>query len=284
MDNRIEGVPQGRESGHRFAPILVNRPPRQVGRSIKVVAFNAHGGSRFDGIIHCLRREPLTGADVIFLCEAGWRHPRSAWREFAADLAAALGMSFAFLAQFGIPRMHGEPTALKGNAILCSQPLDNARPAPIPNRLLHPRLARMLGGPAGLTAQAHFNGRAIAFGVVHLNSRWDPPGREWQMREFLAKIPDHGPAIVAGDLNTTTIAMHSPRAICRGAYQFLREPRRLSDPRRWETLFARLTQAGFQTDGANAPGKRTFTFSRAIPRWLRPNLDWIAVRGLEPLH
>ncbi|MGH7001927.1 MAG: hypothetical protein ACREEA_10520 [Stellaceae bacterium] len=104
------------------------------------------------------------------------------------------------------------------------------------------------------------------------------------MREFLAKIPDHGPAIVAGDLNTTTIAMHSPRAICRGAYQFLREPRRLSDPRRWETLFARLTQAGFQTDGANAPGKRTFTFSRAIPRWLRPNLDWIAVRGLEPLH
>jgi hypothetical protein len=67
-------------------------------------------------------------------------------------------------------------------------------------------------------------------------------------------------------------------------YRLLREPRRLSDPRRWETLFARLAQAGFQVDGTNAPGKRTFTFFRAIPRWIRPNLDWIAVRGLDPLH
>ncbi|HLW70205.1 MAG TPA: endonuclease/exonuclease/phosphatase family protein [Candidatus Binataceae bacterium] len=288
MDSRLDEVSQRRGRAHRFAPIIVNRAtPRREDSikrdSIKVVAFNARGGARLDGIIKCLQRAPLAGAEVILLCEADWRHRRSAWREFAAELAAALKMSLAFLPQFGVKRADGEPTALKGNAILCSQPLEEVRAAPIPNRFLHPRLTRMAGGPAGVIARASFNGRPITLGVVHLNSRWDPPGREWQMREYLAQIPDGGPAIIGGDLNTTTIALHNARAVGAGMLKLLREPRRLSDPRRWETLFARLAQAEFEVDGANARDKRTFTFFRAIPRWLRPNLDWIAVRGLAPL-
>jgi endonuclease/exonuclease/phosphatase family metal-dependent hydrolase len=288
MGSRIKEVSQQPERAHRFAPIIVNRAPRHVGDatkrdSIKVVAFNASGGARLDGIIKCLRRPPLADADVILLCEAEWRHRRSAWREFAAELADALGMSLAFLPQFGVPRADGEPTAFKGNAILCSRPLEDVRAAPIPNRFLHPRLTRLAGGPAGIIARADFNGPPITLGVVHLNSRWDPRGREWQMSEYLAQIPDAGPAIIGGDLNTTTISLLSKRAALAGMLQLLREPRRLSDPRRWETLFARLAQAGFQVDGANAPEKRTFTFFRAIPRWLRPNLDWIAVRELAPL-
>jgi hypothetical protein len=217
---------------------------------------------------------------VILFCEADWRHRQSAWREFAAEVAAALGMSLAFHGQFGLPVATGEPTAFKGNAILCSQPLEDVRVIPIPNRFLHPRLVRMLGGPAGMSARARFNGRAIALGVVHLNSRWDPPGREWQMSEYLAKLPREGPAIIGGDLNTTTVALHNPVAYIRAACRFLVQPRRLADPRKWEPLFRRLEQAGFQLDGANAAGKRTFTFTRLIPRWIRPNLDWIAIRGL----
>ena len=42
-----------------------------------------------------------------------------------------------------------------------------------------------------------------------------------------------------------------------------------------------MEEAGFHIDGANAPGKRTFTYSRIVPRFMRPNLDWIAVRGFE---
>jgi endonuclease/exonuclease/phosphatase family metal-dependent hydrolase len=283
MDSRIDEPSSTRERAHRFAPVVINRTPRLLQSSIKVVAFNAQGGGRLDGIIKCLRRKPLADADVILLCEADWRHRRSAWREFAAELAAALHMSLAFLPQFGIPRQEGEPTALKGNAILCSQPLQDVRAAPIPNRFLHPRLTRMEGGPAGAIAQTRFGVRTITLGVVHLNSRWDPPGREWQMREYLAQLPGTGPAIIGGDFNTTTIALHNRAAICQGLFRLLREPRRLSDPRGWETLFKRLAQAGFQIDQANAIDKRTFTFTRAIPRLIRPNLDWIAVRGLAPI-
>lgn len=283
MDNLAEEVSEQGNQAHRFAPIVVNRPARRSGRSLKVVSFNARGGSQVEGIIACLRREPLAGADVILLCEADWRHRRSAWREFAAEVAEALGMSLAYHGQFGVPVANGEPTAFKGNAILCSQPLEDVRALPIPNRYLHRRLVRMLGGPAGIAAQVRFGGRAVTVGVVHLNSRWDPAGREWQMREYLAQLPGEGPTIIGGDLNTTTVSLHNRVAYLRATLRFLQEPRRLSDPRRWEPLFARLTQAGFAVDGVNAANKRTFTFSRWIPQSLRPNLDWIAVRGLAPV-
>jgi endonuclease/exonuclease/phosphatase family metal-dependent hydrolase len=283
MDNLAERVSHQGDQPHRFAPIVMNRAARRSGQTIKVVSFNARGGSQGDGIIACLRHEPLAGADVIMLCEADWRHRRSAWREFAADVATALGMSLAYLPQFGLPVAKGEPTVFNGNAILCSQPLEDVRAVPIPNRFLHSRLVRMLGGPAGVAAQARFHGRAIALGAVHLNSRWDPAGRDWQMREYLAKLPREGPAIIGGDLNTTTVSLNNPVGYLWAALKLLWEPRRLADPRKWEMLFARLDQAGFRVDGANAPGKRTFTFSRLLPRWFRPNLDWIAMRGLEPM-
>jgi endonuclease/exonuclease/phosphatase family metal-dependent hydrolase len=283
MDDRAVGVSHAASQPHPFDPIVLNRAPRPVGTAIKVVALNACGGRRVERIIGCLKCTPLAGADVIMLCEADWRHRRSAWREFAAEVAAALDMSFAFLPQFGAPTRDGKPTALKGLAILCSQPLRDVSAIPIPNRFLHPRLSRLIGRPAGLAACADFDGKVIGVGVVHLNSRWDPAGREWQMSEYLKRLPLGIPAIVGGDLNTTTVSLHKPSAYLRAAFRFLIEPRRLSDPRKWETLFVRLHQAGFRVEGANAPGKRTFTFTRAIPPFMRPHLDWIAVRDLEPV-
>jgi len=141
----------------------------------------------------------------------------------------------------------------------------------------------MIGGPAGLVARAHFRGRTLHLGVVHLSSNWDPPGRALQMDEFLRRVPSEGPAIVGGDFNTTTLGLPRRSSLIHAYLRLMLEPRRLSDPRRWETLFERLERSGFRLDEANAAGKRTFTYSRLLPRLLRPNLDWITLRGLEPV-
>jgi endonuclease/exonuclease/phosphatase family metal-dependent hydrolase len=280
MDNRaFAHQPDGT---HPIAPMVRNRPGKAPGRTLKVVAFNAMGGARVEGIVDCLRRPPLAHADVILLCEADWNW-RTNRRKFPAEVAEALNLSFAYLGEFARPEPAGAPNSLKGNAILCSQPLDAAYAIPIPNRYLHRRLRRMIGGPAGMVARAHFRGRALHFGVVHLNSRWDPAGRESQMREYLSRFPENGPAIIGGDFNTTTLSLPRRRSLPQAYLRLMMEPRRLSDPRRWETLFHRMEQAGFRVDGANAPGKRTFTYARVVPPFVRPNLDWIGLRGLEPV-
>jgi len=249
---------------------------------LKAVVFNAAGGRYLPQVIECLRRPPLEGAGVILLCEAGWRLKRSDGREFAAELAAALGMSFAFMAEFEAPCATGSPRAFMGNAILSSQPLSQADAVPLPNLFLRSWVRCMTGGPCGLTAKASFNGRAITLGVAHLNSRWDPAGRDRQMRDYLARFPRDGAALIGGDFNTTTVDLRTRSAIMKALRLFVAQPRRLREPARWEPLFARLAEADFEVRGANVHGKPTFTPSRMIPPLMRPKLDWIALRGLEP--
>jgi hypothetical protein len=76
-----------------------------------------------------------------------------------------------------------------------------------------------------------------------------------------------------------TRAEHA-RAVIR---EMLLNSRRFRHPIPHEPLFGRLAQAGFEVESANAEGRATFTFSRLIPPWLRPRLDWIALRDLRPL-
>jgi endonuclease/exonuclease/phosphatase family metal-dependent hydrolase len=268
---------------HPITPIISNRPGKPIGKTIKVVSFNAKSGDQEEGIIECLRRPPLIHEDVILLCEADWNYRRSNWRKFPAEVAEALNLSFVYLGEFGAPGPDGELNSFKGNAILCSQPLESPYAIPIPNRYIHRRLRRMVGGPAGLMVLTHFRGKALSLGVVHLNSRWDPAGRELQMDEYLSRAAREGPAVIGGDFNTTTLGLAHRRDFLHAYVRLLLQPRRLSDPRRWEPLFRSLERAGFHTDGFNAPGKRTFMYSRTVPPLVRPNLDWIAVRGLQPV-
>ena len=54
---------------HRFEPILENRSSTMAPGPLRVVAFNAQGGTRFDAIIRCFANEPLRSAAVILLSE-----------------------------------------------------------------------------------------------------------------------------------------------------------------------------------------------------------------------
>jgi hypothetical protein len=123
MQSCSVAVDQARTGDHPFEPVVVNRSPIMRRSALKVVVFNAAGGRSLPKTVECLRRPPLQGADVILLCEAGWRINRSNGREFAAELAKELGMSFAFMVECGVPRSSPTPGAFIGNAILSSQPL-----------------------------------------------------------------------------------------------------------------------------------------------------------------
>ena len=266
-----------------FDPIVVNRPARAARPVLKVVAFNAQSGRSFDGILRCLQGAPLAGADVILLSEVDWGLRRSARREIASELASALHMSFAYLGEFGFRRGASDIYAFTGNAILSAHPLADVRGVPLPNVRLKWQMRRLVDAPAGLTATLTINHRRITVGVVHLNSRWHPEGRAHQMAEFLAALPSEGPALVGGDWNTTTLDLGTPTALFTQGWRLLLQPARLRTPERYEPLFDRLAQAGFDIRGVNVPHKSTFTFSRVIPPILRPKLDWIAHRELRPV-
>src|SRR5260370_3014757 len=70
MEQRAASALQTPSAASAFDPIVVNRPAHAAHTALKVVAFNAHGGRHFDGILRCLRRAPPAGAHVTLLSRA----------------------------------------------------------------------------------------------------------------------------------------------------------------------------------------------------------------------
>jgi endonuclease/exonuclease/phosphatase family metal-dependent hydrolase len=268
---------------HPWGPIVVNRPGAAERQLLKVVAFNARGGRSVEQISERLRRPPLSFPDVILLSEMDWRTKRSGRREAAAELAAELGMSFAYIGEFGLPPTQGKPVAFLGSAILSNWPLTEVCVLPLTKTMTRRRIVRLLGAPAGLAAKVMVNSRPLALGVVHLNSRWNPSGRALQIRQFLQGFPHGAPGIIGGDFNTTTVELSSRAAFVRAMMLALMRPHRFRNPQKWEPLFEGLSEAGFDVTGANLCGKPTFTPFRLVPPIVRPKLDWLALRGLKPI-
>jgi endonuclease/exonuclease/phosphatase family metal-dependent hydrolase len=270
-------------SAPAWGPIVVNRPPRAEQRLLKIVAFNAHGGGSLDEISVTLRRHPLNYPDIILLTEMDWRMRRSGRRETTAELAANLGMSFVYVGEFGVLSSKGEPVSFVGNAILSNRPLADVRVLPMASKLDQRRIRRFVGAPTGLVAKVIVNRRPLALGIAHLHSRWNPSGRELQMRQYLEGFPAGVAAIIGGDFNTTTLDLGSRAALIKAMVLLLLQRHRFRNPQKWEPLFERLRETGFKIAGANASGKATFTPSRLVPPIVRPKLDWLALRGLKPV-
>jgi endonuclease/exonuclease/phosphatase family metal-dependent hydrolase len=272
-------------------PIVVNRPGRSMHTPVRIVVFNAMTGRHFDGIVACLKRPPLSDASAILFCEVDWQMRRTHGRRVAAELADALGMSFAYIPEFGRTRTHEiDSVASMGNAILCAEPFEQVSPIAIPRPRIRGRLSRMrrrgadlLGTHGGLVAHARFAGHRLALGVLHLHSRCSPDERARQMAAYLESFPSDGPAVFGGDLNTTTMELTTGPQLLETAARMLLTPRRFHTPEGHEPLFVQIEAHGFTTHQANVPRKPTFTFHRAIPPPLRPKLDWIALRGVRPV-
>ena len=275
---------------HRFEPQVENRPTSLAPGPLRVVAFNAQGGVRLDGIRKCFEREPLRGAAIILLSEADLGTLRSGRRKIASELAAALGMSCAYVPEFGLQTRKGKIVSYLGNAILAREPMDSVVAIALPKvGVRYPRMPRSLGrvsrigSQAAIVAMIRVRGRPLRLCVAHLDSRAHPNGRDLQMATLMEHFPSDAPAILGGDLNTTTVELLDPSSVRIVLRDMLFNSRRFRDPRGREPLLARLEDAGFMTRGVNVEGRPTFTFARIIPPWMRPKLDWLALRGLDPV-
>jgi len=276
-------LPAGASAGPPFAPMALNRPALPERSPLKVVVLNVAGGADFHAIADRLMRPPLNDAGSLMLCEASWRMPRHGWVEFAPELAAALGMSFVFLPSFGRAMQDGQVRAL-GNALLCAQPLEGFRAVPLSGAPHKFQPRRVTGTHQGLVAIVSVNDRPLQLGVVHLERLWNPAGRAQQMDDFLSAIGREAPAIIGGDLNTTTLDMDRRYELPRACAAVLARPWRFHHPQSHEPLFDRIEAHGFSIKGANVPGAPTFTFARLIPPLWRPKLDWIAAREVAPVN
>jgi endonuclease/exonuclease/phosphatase family metal-dependent hydrolase len=258
---------------------VVKREAHEPAGKLRAVAFNANGGRDLAGILKCLRRPPLAGADVILLCDVDWLGKRSGYREIAREIAAVLRMSFAYAPKYRIEGPCAAPVLLGGNAILSSQPLADVSLVPL--TVVEGSNAQSISRRYGLLASAVFNGRRILLGVLHLTAHSSPTERWRQMDEFLAALPLDVPALIGGDFNTSTVDLSSRWALAGAAAKMLLDSRRFRSPEQREPLFKALREAGFDLKSVNDPCRPTFTFTGAIPRFLRPKLDWVAVRGLS---
>jgi endonuclease/exonuclease/phosphatase family metal-dependent hydrolase len=275
---------------HQFAPMVENRRSTIAPGPLRVVAFNAQGGACFDGIVRCFAHEPLRSAGVILMSEVDFGTRRAEGRKVASELAHALGMSCAYVPEFGLVRADGATISFLGNAILSREPMEDVGAIPLPrvtSRLPHvPRAlgrVRREGSQVAIVARIKVRGIPVHVSVAHLDSRAHPDGRDFQIATMLETFPADGPAIFGGDLNTTTVELINPASARFVLREMIFNSRRFRHPRSYEPLFARLSHAGFEVDGANAEGRPTFTFARIVPPWMRPKLDWIALRGLEPV-
>ena len=274
----------------QFPKVVVNRGSRPARSRIRVVLLNIAGDSRLTVVEACLKRPPLNDPDVILLCEANTGTRRLRGFDVASELAAALDMSHAYVPEFGF-KIGDDDTIVEqmGNAILCRQPLDDVVAVAMPSGTAKRRApgrrrhVTRVGVPTGLYASARFGGETITLGVVHMDSRCAPARRERQMAAYMAAFPSRGRAIFGGDLNTTTTELRGLPGIATVAAKMIASPRRFRAPQSREPLFERMKERGLEIDGVNVKYRSTFTFSGVIPYFMRPKLDWLAVRGMRPV-
>lgn len=257
---------------------------------LRVVAFNAERGTHFDDICALLRDEPrLRDADILLLSEVDWGMARSGNRHVARDLAAALGMHYAFGTEFveltkGDAKemaVAGDNTkSLHGNAILSRWPLQAPRIVRLPVLCVwdQPEQAR-IGGRMALAADIETTAGRVALVSVHLENRTTPSGRRQQMKTVINAVAGSPRAVVAGDLNTSTIDPDDHAQLFSIPDLLRDDPKRLVRPQAYEPLFADMRAAGFLIEEVNAADIAT-----SVPMgiedptyWLK--LDWIFARG-----
>lgn len=263
-------------------------PPSQL----SVAVFNAERGNRYEGIESLLKQHPrLCDVDVVLLGEVDWGMARSGNRHVARELGAALGLGYAFGVEF-LELTKGEAWELEcpgdnthsfhGNAILSRFPLIDTRVVRLPRRCSWAEGSQLrIGGRMALVCEIETAAGLLTLASVHLENRTDPRGRREQLAPLLDHLVGRERAIVAGDLNTSTIDAGVDEEIMSIPGLLAAEPERLKRPEQHEPLFDDVRGHGFLVDEVNPPGVPTNVPMGIMDStyWLK--LDWLFARGVR---
>jgi len=254
---------------------------KPLGRVFRAVAWNIQRGVHLDGLIAALRVHPeLARADILLLSEVDHGMGRSGNRHVAREIAAALGMGYAFAVSYlALEDDFGEnegsvasTLALAGNAILSRAPFVRAVNANVPAvRDKFGSSEKRLGRKRAVVAAIASEAGPITFAQAHLDSNADARQRSAQLEAILdeAERIAHRPIVLGGDLNTTTYQYSSKLRLVRDLVHKLfvtgfagTIDNYLTPERRYETpLFDLLARRGFTLDGFNERGGGTIRYN-----------------------
>ena len=270
----------------------------------RFIAWNLERGIEFEGQLEAFRTHPyLKTGDVFLLTETDVGMARSHNRAVAQELAAELGMHFAFVPCYlNLVKGSGveydsegaNDLGLHGNAILSRYPIRQVRPIHLKNGIdkMAGREKRM-GRQTALAAEIAFpNWRAVAV-CAHLDANSTQSHRAAQMRQILDGVEARGPVILGGDWNTTTYnssrAFHSIAGfwlrVFMGVDHVIRN-HYLHPYHRFERgLFSLLEERGFDYRACNLLGEHTATYDvrdgkarknlgEWVPAWCFPFIRW----------
>lgn len=292
--------------------------PAPAPAKLRVVQWNIEKGLRFQGLADALATHPdLSCADLIFLNEVDLGMARTGNRHVARDLAERLGFTWAFApAHLELTKGVGadleaegvNAEALQGNAILSRFALRDVRVAPLTNCFepFHFHEKRY-GRRVAIVATVDTVAGPIALAGTHLEVRNTPACRARQIRDVVGALPFRGPALIAGDLNSSTFPRGTFARTAAGTLRLLGDVAKLKEelrnPIAREPLFMEFARGGFRTEGWNTddvtivepidsledaerlPGPMARYVLRRIDRLDRKlpmRLDWFAGRDLTP--
>jgi len=160
---------------------------RPLGERVRVAAWNIQRGRRFHEIVRALRDEPLlASADVLLLAEVDCGMARSGNRHVARELAAALGMSYAFGVSYLVleddwgenPDGASNQLALAGAAVLARAPILAVENVDVPElRDKFSSSEKRLGKKRALVVRLGGARRPLTVAACHLDSNASPRGR-----------------------------------------------------------------------------------------------------------
>ncbi|HEX9102908.1 MAG TPA: endonuclease/exonuclease/phosphatase family protein [Polyangia bacterium] len=288
---------------------------RPLGETVRVAAWNIQRGRRFEALLRALRDEPaLAAADVLLLAEVDCGMARSGNRHVARELAAALGMSYAFAVSYLVLEDDwGESVdgvanqrALAGTAVLSRAPIEAVESVDVPElRDKFSSSEKRLGKKRALVCRLAGKTAPLTVAACHLDSNASPAGRARQLEsivtagERLARGRDGelGALVVGGDLNTTTYDLAGPLPLARNLLHklvvtgFDETIRQYMTPElRYERpLFEVLRAHGLAVDGFNDRASGTLHFDindeyalQKTRRLVGAPLTRLLVRKLRP--
>lgn len=263
-------------------------------KSYRWIAWNLERGIEFEGQLEAFRNHPiLRTGDVFLLTETDVGMARSGNRAVAQELAAELGMHFAFVPCYlnlskgsGIEHdASGEnDLGLHGNAILSRYPIRRMRPIHLKNGIdKMTRREKRIGRQTALAADIEFPNSRVTAVCIHLDANSTQRHRAEQMRDVLGATDSDRVAIIGGDWNTTTY--NSSRAFHAIAGFWLRVfmgvdhviRKHYLHPYNYfeRELFESIEQRGFDYRGCNRMGEYTISYDVYDPK-TRKNLgEWV---------
>ena len=259
-------------------------PAAEAGAPIAVAAWNLERCKHVEASAAVLAAR---SADLVLATEMDWGCARSGQRHTTQDLAAALGLGYAFATEFvelalgdareteshaGEANLHG----LHGNAVLSRFPFGRTAILPLDDGGLWyvndlKQGQRRIGGRNAVLAEILAPQGAFFAVAVHFESQSDPDERAASAERMLAALlplAGDAPIILGGDFNCVELSR-----------QGLDHRMMMEEPERAEPFFAVMRNAGFDWRETNAPG--TTTRRHLWQPSDRPllKIDWLFSRG-----